>query len=451
VIRADATILTVSASARGGGAEAVARTLHEHYIARGYDAWIALANADEPVEHSIEIPRDAGRSAWARALLAPAWKLAANSDSASRQVSRALRVAAEPARWMGFARGHEDFDFPWTASLPSLTPRRPDVIHLHNVHGGFFDVRALPAVSKAAPTFVTVHDMWLLTGHCAHAFECERWREGCGQCPDLNRYVPLRADGSAYNRHVKLEAMRRSRLGITAPSEWLLGLAKESGIVGHKSDARVIPNGVDTSIFFAGDTRAARMELGLPLDATIVVFAARALTTNEYKAFPVLEEALERVAGRFSAGRKLLFLGLGERAATRTVGSAELRFVPFMHDPAQMARYYRAADMYVHPARAENLPLTVIEAMACGAPVVATSVGGVPELVVEGETGLLTPLDDATALAEAIRVLADDPQRRAAFSAAGAARARERFSLEGQVDATLAWYAECREMWGLPS
>jgi glycosyltransferase involved in cell wall biosynthesis len=245
--------------------------------------------------------------------------------------------------------------------------------------------------------------------------------------------------------------MRRSRLGITAPSAWLLGLAKESGIVGPKSDARVIPNGVDTDVFFTGDTRAARMELGLPLDATIVVFAARALTTNEYKAFPVLEEALERVAGRFSGGRKLLFLGLGESAASRTVGEAELRFVPFMHDPAQMARYYRAADMYVHPARAENLPLTVIEAMACGAPVVATSVGGVPELVVEGETGLLTPLDDATALAEAIRILADDPQRRAAFSAAGAARARERFSLEGQVDATLAWYAECREAWGLPS
>jgi hypothetical protein len=59
----------------------------------------------------------------------------------------------------------------------------PDVIHAHNLRGGYFDLRALPELSRVAPLVLTMHDMWLITSHVAHSFECERWRTGCGECP----------------------------------------------------------------------------------------------------------------------------------------------------------------------------------------------------------------------------------------------------------------------------
>jgi glycosyltransferase involved in cell wall biosynthesis len=79
--------------------------------------------------------------------------------------------------------------------------------------------------------------------------------------------------------------------------------------------------------------------------------------------------------------RPLVFVALGEDAPAERIGAAEIRFVPYQKDPAVVARYYQAADIYIHSARADTFPNTVLEALACGTPVVATAVGGIPEQV----------------------------------------------------------------------
>lgn len=122
----DLTILSVSAAAIGGGAERVAVMLHERYLERCLDSWLAVGNLNAEVPRGIQIPRDAGRSWWARALLAPAWSLLDRPEgtgAAGRVAALALRVAAEPGRSVRIARGHEDFDFPRTAALIELPPR----------------------------------------------------------------------------------------------------------------------------------------------------------------------------------------------------------------------------------------------------------------------------------------------------------------------------------------
>jgi glycosyltransferase involved in cell wall biosynthesis len=354
-------------------------------------------------------------------------------------LERSLRVAADPTRLGGVLRGHEDFRFPATLGLLDLPPRTPSVLHLHNMHGGYFDVRALPALSATVPTFVTLHDAWLLTGHCAYPLECDRWRTGCGECPALDRYVPLVRDGSARNRSVKLDAVRRSRLRVATPSAWLRRLVDESGLAEHLVDLRVIPNGVDTRVYAPGDRTAARAALGIRSDARVLLFSARSAKTSPFKDFATLEGALETVAAS-SGADDLVMIALGEDGPDGRIGGATLRFLPFEEDPVAVARHYHAADVYVHPARAETFGLSVLEAMACGVPVVASDAGGIPEVVTDGETGLLFPAGDPRRLAEQIlRVLADADLRRR-LSEAGTERARSQFSLERQVDRYLEWY-----------
>src|SRR4029079_4578923 len=84
--------------------------------------------------------------------------------------------------------GLEDFDYPNSVELLRFLPQKPDLLHCHNLHGNYFDLRALAGLSRQIPTVLTLHDAWLLSGHCAHSFECERWTIGCGECPDLTIY-----------------------------------------------------------------------------------------------------------------------------------------------------------------------------------------------------------------------------------------------------------------------
>jgi glycosyltransferase involved in cell wall biosynthesis len=220
-----------------------------------------------------------------------------------------------------------------------------------------------------------------------------------------------------------------------------MGLAQESGLVDSIAETRVIPNGVDTDIFSPGDRAEARAALGLPQNATIVLFSARSAKSSPFKGFEVLEEALPLIA-RAGAVPDLLLVALGEDSPAAEIEGVPIRFVPFAKDAATVAMYYKAADLYLHPAVAENFPLAVLEAMSCGLPVVASDAGGIPEIVVDGVTGRLFPNRDAVALAEAAVAILSDTSMRTKMASAGRDRVLSDYTLADQVDSYLEWYGE---------
>lgn len=437
-------MLSVSPSVAGGGAERVALTLHERYLADGIDSWLAVANVNADAERVLQIPVDAERGQWASSLLRASRAVEGDDADGGRgptwAAARALRMLAEPARVRRVLRGHEDFEFPWTCGLLELPPLRPDVLHLHNLHGSYFDVRALPELTAQVPTVLTLHDTWLLTGHCAQPFDCERWRTGCGKCPDLGRYVPIWGEESAANREVKRQAILGSQLGIAVPSRWLLDMIDASGLLGEGREGRVIPNGVDTDVFRPGSREAAREALGLPQDRRIVMLAAKGIRDNPYKGFDDFAEAVRRLSDDIA--EDLLIIALGDEGEAEPLGRAELRPVPFVGEPATVAEYYRAADVFVLPSRAENLPLVLIEAMACGTAVVATRVGGVPEVVEDGVSGALVEVGDVAAMSDCLAGLLSEPRVRERLASTGAARVARDLSLSRQVGSYLSWYEE---------
>jgi glycosyltransferase involved in cell wall biosynthesis len=336
----------------------------------------------------------------------------------------------------------------------------PEIVHAHNLHGGYFDLRQLPRLSQRVPFVLTLHDAWLFSGHCAHSFDCERWLTGCGRCPDLTIYPAVARDATAFNFRRKQGIYQASRLYVATPSGWLADRLASSMLAPMARECRVIPNGVDLATFAPADRGAARARLGLPGDALILLFAANGIRQNRWKDFQTLRQSVAR-ASLSLKGRPVLLLALGEDAPAERVGDAEIRFLPYQADQDVVATHYRAADLYVHAARAETFPNTVLEALACGTPVIASAVGGVLEQVhglglrgaqpsqethdTAKSTGVLVAPGDVEALAASVVILAIDPDLRHRLGENAARDAHARFSRDTQVDAYLEWFREIRE------
>jgi glycosyltransferase involved in cell wall biosynthesis len=451
-------VLHVSRQSQGGGADKVALALVMGLQGRGHRAWLAVAvrDSDDPQVIAIPDPRaspSARWARWARHTLAP---LDGKVPGAALATA-ALRGIESPSRIVDWWQGREHFDYPGTALLPTLAPYPPDILHCHNFHGGYFDLRQLAPISNVVPVALTLHDEWSFTGHCAYTIGCERWRMGCGSCPDLTIYPALRHDATAANWLVKRAIYARSRVYVSSPSRWLLDRARDSTLAVGAAGWRHIPNGVDRSVFHPGDRNAARRALGLPTESVVLLFAANRARTSVFKDYSTVWEAARRIAERLS-GAPLLLIALGEEGPTERLGHHELRFVPYEPDERVVAKYYQAADLYLHAARADNFPTSIVEALATGLPVVATAVGGIPEQVRSlagaagtwnGEssfrdraTGVLVDAGSSEAMASAALTLIRDESLRARLSANAALDAAERFDRETQLNATIAWYHE---------
>ncbi|MCX7013774.1 MAG: glycosyltransferase [Candidatus Sumerlaeota bacterium] len=441
---------------RGGGAEGSAWNLFQGYRARGHRSWLAVGRKQTADPDVLAIPNRP--NPWSRGCnhLGRRLKPVSSKAPGIETLRKALAAAAAPRKWIDAHRGSEDFRFPGTYRLLSLPPARPSVLHCHNLHGGFFDLRALPWLSRQLPVVLDARDMWLVTGHCAHFFECQRWTIGCGQCPDLGIYPSIQRDGTARNWARKRDIYARSRLYVAAPSRWVIDCVRSSML--HALECRVIPNGIDLRVFDPRGREAARAELGLPSDAPIILFSSNRTRSNPFKDYATLEEAVSRL-GLASNARQLHFVCLGEAGETKAVGRSFFHFVGFERDPQRVAQYCRAADVYVHAAKAETFGKSITEALACGTPVVATAVGGIPEQIKglhgalgsanpwnnegpDAATGVLVPKGDAQGIARAVELLLRDDDLRKRLGDNAAKDAAQRFSLDRQIDDYLSWYRE---------
>lgn len=439
------SICQLSPSDKGGGAEAVARALFKAYRDEGHQSWLVVGQktADNPDVFLMPHERAANpwkRFWWRRHFY---WLSKEGQDKRAWRRSRRARRLAEPLSIWDKNRGFEDFRYPGTWLLPEILPQTPDVLHAHNLHGDYFDLRALPALSGKIPTVLTLHDAWLLSGHCAHSLGCEKWRTGCGHCPDLSISPGIRRDASAANWGRKKEIFARCRLYVAAPSQWLMHKVENSILLPGIQESRVIPNGVDLKVFCPGNKVESRARLGLPQESRILLFAALGVRRNYWKDFATLRAAVQRIAEmQPSVAAPLLFIALGESAPDEHVGSACIRFVPFVESPSTLADYYRAADLYLHAVRAESFGLVLAEAQACGCPVVATRVGAIPEVVEDGVTGILVPEADAAQMSSDVCHLLKEPQIASQLGTAGAARASSLYGMDRTVKSYLDWYSK---------
>ncbi len=444
---ADLNVLQVSTFEKSGGAARIAWNLHHAYRNRRIKAYMAVGRKETDDPNVFVIPNEQVRSIWTRGLLSINRHIEANMHiHGAWPLSQMLSWITEPTRQWDLRRGIEDFHYPGSWKLLKLVPEQPDILHCHNLHGSYFDLRVLSWLSHQVPVVLTLHDTWLLSGHCAYTMGCERWKTGCGQCPDLTIYPSIKKDATAHNWQRKKDIYARSWVYVATPSQWLMNEVEQSILAQSIAEARVINNGVDLSVFQPGDKAAARAALGLPNDLPILLFVGQGTKKNQFKDYATMESALSKIAMKNSE-QEMLFLCLGGANKDESIGRARVRFIDYQQDLGKVVMFYRAADLYLHAARADTFPNVVLEALACGTPVVATAVGGIPEQIEDGVTGFLTPPGDAEAMAARIEQLLNSSELRQRMGLQAAEVARRRFSLDRQVDEYLEWFGDIVSKW----
>jgi glycosyltransferase involved in cell wall biosynthesis len=315
------------------------------------------------------------------------------------------------------------FTADWPAWDVSLHPeiRAADVVNLHWVAGFLNGGSVRRIVESGKPVVWTLHDQRAFTGGCHYTGGCDGFTRDCDACPQLQPAL----------RETAQRTLRRSRSAVAGlpitfvtPSEWLSRELQRGSLYDpDHHDVRVIPYDIDTGIFApVADKRVVRRKLGLPIEGLAIALGSVSLG-EERKGARQAKAALERmVASLRDAGYAgdppfVVTYGQGTLApdgvASHDLGS---------HDESGVRDILNACDVYLTMTREDNLPNTVMEALACGIPVVGTRVGGVPDMVEHGAQGWLVDRDDSLAAGETLASLV---QRPGALTAMGRA-AREK-------------------------
>jgi len=417
-------ILHISASDVAGGAAKAMYRLHESLTRAGHTSHAIVGSrlSNDPHVEWID---------------AHSTGLQSISDKVLNRAGLAIRTFA----------GVESWSHPRSLRV-ATTPLfgQADIVHLHNLHGHYFNLKALVRFARVKPIVWTLHDMWPLTGHCAYSYDCDRWRCGCYECPLLKspgrEIVEPKAESFDHTKRrwrQKRSIYRSAQLHIVTPSHWL-GKLVEASILAGAISKHTIPYGVDLNLFRPADKLECRVALGLPLDQNIVFFSADNVA-NKRKGFSYLLRALARVP---LLGRRLWLLTTGTGlAASEVPADVQVRNLGYVDDRLQRLAYC-AADVLAFPSLADNLPFVLIEALACGTPVVAFDVGGVSEVVTHNKTGYLARYEDVDDLSFGLATILDDRELQARLATNCRDAAQANFGLELQAERYISIYRTVR-------
>jgi glycosyltransferase involved in cell wall biosynthesis len=315
--------------------------------------------------------------------------------------------AVRPPGYERFSDDRGPFPRAMMAQIPPC-----DVVNLHWVAGMVDYASFFPGITRTTPVVWTLHDMNAFTGGCHYDHRCGRFSESCGACPQLGSDREQDLSRTVWERKKRaISAARAGRLRIVTPSRWLAGEARKSSLLSEVA-VDVIPYGLDLDVFAPRDRAYSRDLLGIPQNARVVFFLAD-VVENRRKGFSFLLDTIPRCAKKVE---QLLLVSVGDRPPQ---GDDRMSWLHLgsIQDDRLLSTVYSAADLFVLPSLQDNLANTVLEAMACGVPVVSFDAGGTPDMVRPGITGNLVPLGDVSALAEAIAVLLNNSSARQRLSA----------------------------------
>lgn len=410
-------ILHLSYSDIGGGAAQAAYRIHQSLQETGVDSSMLVTQRctrDPSVtrfQPSRQLPRRLARGIR---------RFSIHSEITRQKQPGNAELFSEDRSWLGseLAKG-----------LPEC-----DLIHLHWV-AGFVDLLDfLPKAAQKAPLVWTLHDMNPFTGGCHYDGHCGKFSLRCGMCPMLTGSTENDLSRKVWERkRAAFASVPSSRLRLVSPSRWLTSQASQSSLL-RDYQITTIPYGLDLQAFAPREKAFARKVLGIPLEAKVVLFVAESISQKR-KGYQILLDAIQPLEDLF-----LLSLGKGE--APRRKASLHLGFV---EQSRLLSLVYSAADVFAITSLEDNLPQTLLEAMACGIPAVGFKVGGIPDAILHEKTGLLVPEGDSLLLRATLQSLLSDPDRLATMSAQSRQMALERCDSRSQG---LAYHAIYKDLLG---
>lgn len=251
----------------------------------------------------------------------------------------------------------------------------PGVVHIHELHAYFVNYGLVIKYlkKKNIRTIWTFHCEFMYTGKCGYAYECEKWKKECHNCPQVKEYPKsLYFDFSRFMFQYKVKLFSDfNNLTIVTPSQWLANRVRKSFLSNKKT--MVINNGIDTSIFLPRNVNGLRAKLNLK-DEKIVLSVAPDLLSERKGGKLVLELAKEL------ENENIKFILIGVEKPDE-VNEKNIIALGRTSNQIELAQYYSLADLFLLSSKIENYPTTCLESISCGTPVLAFDVGGTREIV----------------------------------------------------------------------
>ena len=282
--------------------------------------------------------------------------------------------------------------------IKEIEALKPDVIHIHNIHGYFLNYKLLFGyLSKIdVPVVWTVHDCWLYTGHCYHyaSVGCDKWKTQCNGCPQRKEFpTSWFLDCSKKNFKDKKEAFTSLKnLTIVTVSKWMREEMSQSFL--KECRYQVIHNGIDLSVFdVQPDDTAVRERYGLGQKHIILGLASIWSKEKGWDDFVRMSEMI-------NDDEVIVMVGVSEEQQKQL--PSNIVAIRRTDNVRQLAELYSAAVALVNPTWQDNYPTVNLEAIACGTPVVTYRTGGSIEAVTE-KTGYIVEQGDVKGLLDAVR------------------------------------------------
>ncbi|HEX8145341.1 MAG TPA: glycosyltransferase [Pyrinomonadaceae bacterium] len=403
-----------NSSDRASGAEALICQTVEGLCARGVDARLYVKDQFTDLPYVRQLPFFFGE----------------------RRMERALRKLS----------GRNNIFFPSTFTLKlNSWIKRADIWHFHNLHGHFVSIPLLAAESRRRTVVLSPVDQFLATGYCPYTLGCERFREGCGMCPQLDLPYPgISRDTTHELLMMKERAVRRSRFKLLVHTDYLARYYA-STFIGSLPIERLY-YGVDTEVFRPLERKEAAAALGIPPVGGFVVGLIHSNVADKRKGLLPLLDLLRDLGRRVPGRITVLVVGTAsERAMERATPAMNVVALPFLKSSDELARALNLCDVLLYPTRADNLSLTCLDALACGVPVISSKVGGQAEAVEDAVNGFLTEPGNNDQIIERVQRMAADDELMRRLSEGARRTAIERFRIDSYIDNLLGYYERVLE------
>ena len=292
-------------------------------------------------------------------------------------------------------------------ALPEFT--QADVIHLHWINQGMLsltDIRRI--IQSGKPIVWTMHDMWPFTGICHYAGDCDKYATQCHNCPQL--YKGSKKDIAYRTFQKKKKLFEGAQITFVACSRWLESLAKKSDLIKGQTITN-IPNAINTNLFKPRDKKQAREKCHLPQDKKLLLFGSVKIT-DKRKGIDYLVSACKQIASSYPDFSKELGVVVFGNQAEQYASLFPFPIYPmnYVSNEKELVDIYNAVDLYVTPSLQDNLPNTIVEAMACGIPCIGFNVGGIPQMIDHLHNGYVARYKSSEDFANGIHWILTDPE-----------------------------------------
>ncbi|MEO8764195.1 MAG: glycosyltransferase [Ginsengibacter sp.] len=312
---------------------------------------------------------------------------------------------------------YQSFPFSSRSILKNIRAFKPDVINLHNTHGGYFATPLLQELSAIAPIVWTLHDMWSFTANASHTFGNMSWKylKNDAVLKKIPPAIGINTGGWLLRQKKKLYEV--SDLTLVTPSRWLQELAVQSPVFEGKKIHQIY-NGIDNKVFRKKDKLLSRSKLKLKDNCKTLMFSSHFLDKNNpWKGGMDLLEILARINSKTPEKINILILGEGNPGDLGGFQNFNVFYQGYVIEEEIMVDCLNAADLFIYPTRADTLPNVLIEAIACGTPCITFDIGGNSEIIRNGYNGIIIPPYDFDAFAEDAIGLLKNAGQLASFSA----------------------------------